>query len=465
MLRQRILTWGFTLYCSVAMAQSPALDASRRQADAAYQKRDFAQVVQLTDEILAKDAQDHVALYLRGSARIELGIATGNAEAIRLGIADSREAIRFEGSGLPDYYLPYIYGMSYLTTLEGKPTHAQTARQVADSVLERTDLADDEKSNLLYQRANAEVQLKDFPTAEADLRQAVQLNPQLEAAYMLQAEIAGDTKSPAEALAAYGQVITIFPKDPVAYNNRGMFLLQHGDAQQALSDFTIATQLDPRFTEAHVNRGYALMQNGDLANAEAAFNQALAIDAKHTGALSLRGNCRMNLGRTAEGIMDYRQVVQIAPTSAMAYAELGFSQFFANDYAGANASITKAMELDPTARFLLPWRLAAEVRCGTITQDLYRETLTRAENQRDWVDNVILYQGGRIDESGLLAAIHPTDEKAREAQICEAYYFMGLEMTRRGRAPEARGYFQQAAQRKLGRLSAFRGAQLALRTP
>ncbi len=467
MVRYGLMAWALALICSVSLAQTSVdakLEAARKQADAAYQSRDFVQTVQLADQILAQAAQDHVALYLRGSARIELGVATGNAEIIRLGIADAREAIRYEGSGLPDYYLPYIYGMSYLTGMEGKSSHAQTARQVADSVLERPDLADDERANLLYQRANAEVQLKDFPTAEADLRQAIQLDPKHSASYMLQAEIAASTKTPAEGLAAYTQVITIFPQDAVAYNNRGMFLLANGQAQQALSDFTVAIQLDPRFTEAHVNRGFAYLSVSDYANAEVALNQALAIDPKHTGALGLRGNCRLNLGRNAEGVMDFRQIVQAAPTSAMSYAELGFAQFFTNDFVGATTAFARAMELDPNARFLLPWRLAAEVRAGSITQELYRETLARPEGQRDWVDTLILYQGGRVDESGLLAAIHPTDTTAREAQICEGYYFMGLEMQRRNRPAEARGYFQQAAQRNQGRLSAFRGAQLALRT-
>ncbi|MBF9672490.1 hypothetical protein IAI19_11625, partial [Streptococcus pseudopneumoniae] len=77
----------------------------------------------------------------------------------------------------------------------------------------------------------------------------------------------------------------------------------------------------------------------------------------------------MNLGRNAEGVMDFRQIVQAAPTSAMSYAELGFAQFFTNDFAGATTAFARAMELDPNARFLLPWRLAAEVRAGYITQE------------------------------------------------------------------------------------------------
>ncbi|MCA9080770.1 MAG: tetratricopeptide repeat protein [Planctomycetaceae bacterium] len=443
---------------------NPALDPLRKQADEAYRQRNFGLTMQLAEQILQQEPEDHVALYLRGSARIEVGIATNAAELIRLGIADSREAIRHEGSGLPDYYLPYIYGMSYLTGMEGKKTHAQTARQVADSVLEREDLADDERANLLYQRAHAEVQLKDFPTAEADLQQALQLDPNHEAAHMLQAEIAAKTKSPQEAVNAYSRVIQVFPQDPVVYNNRGMYLLGIKQYQYAVNDFTKAIELNPKFTEAHINRGFCLMEAGDWKTAEGSLNSALAIEPNHTGALSLRGQCRMQQGRTAEGLQDFNQIVQAAPTSASSYADLGFAQFFAGEYVGANMSFAKAMELDPNARFLLPWRLAAEVRCGTITQELYKASLTKAEAERDWVDHIILYQGGRIDETGLLAAVHPNDDAAKVAQTCEAYYFIGLEMTRRNRAADARGYFQRAAQSKVSKLSAYRGALLALNT-
>ena len=447
---------------TTGFGQGTPLDTIKRQADEAYRVRDFGKTIQLADQILKSEPTDHVALYLRGSARIEVGISASNVELIRLGIADSREAIRHEGTGVADYYLPYIYGMSYLTGVEGKTTHAQTARQVADSVLEREDLADDERANLLYQRSHAQVQLKDYINAEADLQQALKIDAQHAAAHMLRAEIAAKSKTPAEAIAAYTAVIQVFPNDAIVYNNRGMYLLGVGQHQQALADFSKAVELNPEFTEAHINRGFAMMEAGNWQAADAVLTQALTIDPKHTGALSLRGQCRMNMGRTADGLQDFNQIVQAAPTSASSYADLGFAQFFAGEYVGANMSFSKAMELDPNARFLLPWRLAAEVRCGTITQELYRETLSKEEAKRDWVDNLILYQGGRVDESGLIAAIHPNDAKAREAQTCEAYYFMGLEMMRRNRPADARGYFQQAAQRKISKLSAYRGAILAL---
>ena len=307
-----------------------------------------------------------------------------------------------------------------------------------------------------------QVQLKDYINAEADLQQALKIDAQHAAAHMLRAEIAAKSKTPAEAIAAYTAVIQVFPNDAIVYNTRGMYLLGLGQHQQALADFSKAVELNPEFTEAHINRGFAMMEAGNWQAADAVLTQALTIDPKHTGALSLRGQCRMNIGRTADGLQDFNQIVQAAPTSASSYADLGFAQFFAGEYVGANMSFSKAMELDPNARFLLPWRLAAEVRCGTITQELYRETLSKEEAKRDWVDNLILYQGGRVDESGLIAAIHPNDAKAREAQTCEAYYFMGLEMMRRNRPADARGYFQQAAQRKISKLSAYRGAILAL---
>lgn len=439
------------------------LEALKEQADVAYRQRNFPQAIQLSNQVLAKAPEDHVALYLRGSARVELGIVTGNVEAVRQGITDSREAIRHEAQGKPEYYLPYVYGMSHLAELENKPNHAKTAKTVVDSVLEREDLTNEQRANLYYQRAQADMRLQDAASAEADLKQAITLQPTHLAAHMANAELAATTKDAQAANAVFSTVVQSFPDNPVVLNNRGMFLQSQGKTAEAIADFTQAIKLDGRFIPAYINRGFAYIEAGDSASAEQALSEALSVDPNQVGAQSLRATARLNQNKVAEALIDYQKVVELAPQNPMAHADLGFAQFFSGDFAGSFAAFNQALGLEAEMRFLLPWKLASAIRAGTYQQADYQASLAIPEGSRDWIDSLVLFQLGQVDAATLLKSIHPDDQDARAAQLCEGYYFIGMELLRRNRQQDAVGYWKQATRSKLPKLSAYRGAVFALK--
>jgi len=164
--------------------------------------------------------------------------------------------------------------MSHLSALEGKPVHAQTARTVVDSVLDRDDLTAEQRANLIYQRAQANMQLKDYKACDNDLQEVLKLAPKHLAAYMMLADLAARSKTPAEATAAYSRVVQEFPDNALSYNNRGMYLQSVGQTQAALADFQKAIQLDGKFLPAYINQGFALLESGEPAQAEAALTQA-----------------------------------------------------------------------------------------------------------------------------------------------------------------------------------------------
>ncbi|WP_417850715.1 tetratricopeptide repeat protein [Thalassoglobus sp.] len=439
------------------------LEALKEQADVAYRQRNFPKTVELTNQVLAASPNDHVALYLRGSAHVEMGIVTGKVEFIRQGIADSREAIRHEGKGKAEYYLPYIYGMSNLADMEGKVNHAKTAQTVVDSVLEREDLTAEQTANLYYQRAQADMRLKDNAATEADLKKAIQLNSEHLAAHMALAEFAATSKTPEEATAAFSSVVEKFPTNPIVFNNRGMFLQSQGKTQEAVADFTQAIKLDGRFIPAYINRGFAYLEAGDSAKAEAALTEALTVDPNQLGAQSLRATARLNQNKVDEALIDYRRVAELAPQNPMAFADLGFAQFFSGDFASAGQSFDKALTLQKEMRFLLPWKLASAIRSGTYKQADYQEVLSKPEGSRDWIDSLVLFQLGQVDAATMLKSVHPDNQDAKAAQLCEGYYFIGMELLRRDRQQDAVGYWKQATKSRLPKLSAYRGAVFALK--
>ena len=114
----------------------------------AYRQGQYARAIELTTAVLKQKPEDHVALYLRASAASNRA-QTRNAQFIRDGIKDARDAIGLQKLGKADYYLPYLYGMTSLTIVEAKPKHAETAVGIADQLLSQDKYAPAERANLL----------------------------------------------------------------------------------------------------------------------------------------------------------------------------------------------------------------------------------------------------------------------------------------------------------------------------
>ena len=113
-------------------AQDPEADKLKKDAEAAYQSADFAKCLELTTRVLSQNPKDHLALYLRASAHVELGVVRRDGKELRLGIEDARESLRAGGSNEINYYLPYMYGMTSLANLEGRKEHADVVVQVGN---------------------------------------------------------------------------------------------------------------------------------------------------------------------------------------------------------------------------------------------------------------------------------------------------------------------------------------------
>jgi len=445
-------------------AADDSLAALKTQADQAYRKGDYASTIALADQVLAKSREDHAALYLRASARVEQGYHQRDAKLIRLGIADTREAIRIEGKGKADYYLPYLYGMTNLAILEHKPSHAATARSIADQVLNRTSYSNGERANIIYQRGLANIQTRDFEAARGDFNEAIRLKSDHLAAHVALCNITNETKGPEEALAVFTRAVASLPGNPLLLNNRAMHFHAMGRNKEALVDFAAALKADPQYLPALINRAFVQMQTGNTDAAMDDLTAALAIDRNSTQALAMRGTLLVQLARASEAIADYQRVCDLEPTSGMAAADLGFAYFFSENYGDALAEFNKALTLNPEIPFLTPWRFAAAIRVKKdLTNDpAVKAALAKVADQRNWFDWLTAYEAGRVTDAELLGAANPKDEVARKAQLCEAYYFIGLEMLRRKKPDDARAFFAQAVETEAERLSAFRGARFAL---
>ncbi len=460
------LTAGALTFPELLLAQATTktvAEPPKSEAETAYQQGDFVKCIELTTKSLAANPADHVSLYLRASARVELGQVQRDVKLVRAGIEDARESLKAIGKLEANYYLPYLYGMTTLAQLENRPEHAGTAVQIADSLVAKGSIPADQKANIYYQRAVANIVRKKPEEAVKDYQAAIQLHPQHLGARVGLAESYVLSSQPEKALAAFTDAVTAFPKNPLVYNNRGMFLQQRGKSKDAYADFSKAVELDPTFTVAITNRGFTALNSGQPGAAEADFNAAIKLDPNVPLPYSLRGTSRLAQGKVEPALQDYLTVVKLDPQNPTAKADVGFAKLFAKDYAGAREAFDEALKAEVNLRYLLPWRLWSAVLAGQADAAANAgESAAKPADKRDWVDHLLLFIAGKETDEDLLAAAKTKETQLQNAQTCEAYYFIAERTAATGNPDGAGAAYRQALQTKAINLSAYRGAQFAL---
>ncbi len=443
---------------------NPEHDQKKTQAQSAYQSGDFPKAIELMDEVLRQNPRDSVAYYLRGSARVDLGARTFDTKLVRDGVSDAREAIRNDTQRTSLYYLPYLFGMKSLAALENRKEHAETAVTIATQVLTNPGLKDDERSNLLFQRAQAEAWLDKSDEAINDLQESLRLVPSHFGARATLCDVYVKAGKQPEALASFNKLVELYPENPLSLNNRGMYLQSQGKFDEAIVDFTRAVERDPNYFVAYANRGFTLLQMDNPTAAEPDFSQSLKINPQQAFVYNLRAQSKVARGDVAGAIKDQQAALELSPKDPVALGDLGFVMFFADDYQGALAPLDAALALDSGFKHLNPWKIVCLQRLGKTSglKEQFKDSLAKDIKLRTWVDHLVAFLLGAESEGQLLAAAQSVKDPLKTEQTCEACYFIGLTRETAGKKSEAAEMFQRAVASKARQLSAFRGAQLAL---
>lgn len=175
----------------------------------------------------------------------------------------------------------------------------------------------------LYQQGVIRYYRNDLVNAEMFLRQALQRDPNMAAAYIFLGNIMLRQNRMDLAIQNYSESIRINPNFAEGYFNLGLGLHQQGQNQAALTAYRQALLINPTMAAAHYNIGLLLQADGQLSEAIAAYSQAIAfdsgnVDAHFNLAIALQKN-----GQISEAIQAYRQVISLAPDRASAYNNLG----------------------------------------------------------------------------------------------------------------------------------------------
>jgi len=118
-----------------------------------------------------------------------------------------------------------------------------------------------------------------------------------------------------EAITHYQKAVQINPKNVEAHYNLGNVLIKEGSVDEAIVHFQKALQISPHFAEAHYNFGNVLFHKGRVDEAITHFQTALQIRPDNAEAHYNFGNVLIKAGRVDEAIVQYQQALQINPDS------------------------------------------------------------------------------------------------------------------------------------------------------
>jgi tetratricopeptide (TPR) repeat protein len=218
----------------------------------------------------------------------------------------------------------------------------------------------------------------EWEMAILDFTEAIQLNPNLIAAFLLRGraeyasvsdviDIAEDfervgahfstgrqlsteqTQAYDRAIADFTESIRLDGNNPIAFSNRGEAYLQKGNLDNAIADFNQAIRLNPRYAWAYNNRGIAFLHREDFDRAIADFTQAIRLDSQFSSPYFNRGNHYLSRNDYDRAIADFTQTIQIDPNHAGAYNNRGWAYFRKENWNRAISDFDHVIRLVPSA--------------------------------------------------------------------------------------------------------------------
>jgi tetratricopeptide (TPR) repeat protein/predicted Ser/Thr protein kinase len=236
---------------------------------------------------------------------------------------------------------------------------------------------DDARYVLFLARGILHLNQRELERAAADFRSALALKPGRYHAYLNLAQVLLAQDRFEEAAEQVATALRLHPPAQVVagyHLERGRNLLRGKRYEEAVRACEAALELSPHQPVSHEVRGRALLALGQFDQAERSFDQYL-----HRGGQAKsdifrgRGLARMKLGKYPDAVDDYTRALEAAPDADI-YQHRGWAHFFADAWKLALRDFAKAIELDPAAADAHVGRGLARVMLGD-----YRQAVADAE--------------------------------------------------------------------------------------
>ena len=189
-------------------------------------------------------------------------------------------------------------------------------------------------------------QTGDPARAVALFGEVLQLDPRNVAAHNNQGNALRALRQPADAVASYDRALALQPDQAPTHNSRGKALFDLGRYEDALASHDQAVALQPDYAAAYFERGRALAALMRFEAAIASLDRAIALGFNHPGAWYVRGNASYSLEQFRVAVASYDRAIALEPKDARAHHNRGNALAMLGQYESAIASYDQAIALD-----------------------------------------------------------------------------------------------------------------------
>lgn len=148
-----------------------------------------------------------------------------------------------------------------------------------------------------------------------------------------------------EAIDIYQAVIARRPDTEDAYRKLALAYWQAGRPRLAIDTLETALRNGVTQSEVRIKLGQYLAESGDAAKAIALLEKDAGRD---PDALIALGNAYLVAGRVGDGLRTFTTLLTLDPNNGLAYQNIGTAHLQAKDYQAAEASLRRALQLDPS---------------------------------------------------------------------------------------------------------------------
>ena len=216
---------------------------------------------------------------------------------------------------------------SYPSTTKAGPTEDCRTLRAAAALGPCTLVIEDKKQtpadrvNALLMRARAALDMSELDRAEADIKAAIALRPNMAFGYRVRGRLRGLQGRKEEARADYAQAIQLSATKTgkyVSYLDRGNFLLRITELPAAMTDFESAVRIDPTKAPAYVGRALTNKAMGHIPEALADLGRAKAVEPRYWLTYVEQGDILLAEKRFADAIAAYDLALAIHRDDARA---------------------------------------------------------------------------------------------------------------------------------------------------
>lgn len=220
------------------------------------------------------------------------------------------------------------------------------------------------ESDFLYLgRARAHLESDEYDRAQADISEALRLDPRSSRAYWLRALIAQELKQRDEATRNFDRAIELDAHDAILLESRGWNRLDRHEYDKAIADFDAALSAYPAQAESVLRgRGYAWYGKHEYGQAIADFDAALRLDPADARALAGRAAAHGSRQEYDAAIADADEAIRLNASAQNAFLVRGVARMYRGELESAETDLDEAVRLDASDRYAYRYRAQLRYR-------------------------------------------------------------------------------------------------------